>query len=51
MHKVMTVNYIYNKTGLDKGECSDENLHKAKAMVPKALEKYVERKSNNLFRM
>ncbi|XP_011500591.1 PREDICTED: transcription factor Dp-1 isoform X2 [Ceratosolen solmsi marchali] len=28
--------------GLDKGECSDENLHKAKAMVPKALEKYVE---------
>ncbi|XP_016839563.1 transcription factor Dp-1 isoform X2 [Nasonia vitripennis] len=28
--------------GLDKGECSDENLHKAKTMVPKALEKYVE---------
>ncbi|XP_015113951.1 transcription factor Dp-1 [Diachasma alloeum] len=28
--------------GLEKGECTEENLRKAKAMVPKSLEKYVE---------
>ncbi|XP_058791444.1 transcription factor Dp-1 isoform X2 [Phymastichus coffea] len=28
--------------GLDKGECTEENLQKAKSMIPKALEKYVE---------
>ncbi|KAJ8681481.1 hypothetical protein QAD02_017268 [Eretmocerus hayati] len=33
--------------GLDKGECSDENLQKAKAMVPKALEKYVEQMASS----
>lgn len=27
--------------GLDKGKCSDEDLEKAKSMVPKALEKYI----------
>jgi hypothetical protein len=31
-------------TGLDKGECSDADLHKAKGMVPKSLESYVVRK-------
>lgn len=30
--------------GLEKGECTDENLQKAKAMVPESLQKYVERK-------
>lgn len=29
--------------GLEKGECTEENLQKAKFMVPKSLEKYVER--------
>lgn len=29
--------------GLEKGECTEENLRKAKSMVPKSLEKYVER--------
>lgn len=28
--------------GLEKGECTEENLRKAKLMVPKSLEKYVE---------
>ncbi|XP_072767838.1 transcription factor Dp-1 isoform X2 [Anoplolepis gracilipes] len=28
--------------GLEKGECTEENLQKAKLMVPKSLEKYVE---------
>ncbi|KMQ91774.1 transcription factor dp-1 [Lasius niger] len=28
--------------GLEKGECNEENLQKAKLMVPKSLEKYVE---------
>ncbi|XP_032663606.1 transcription factor Dp-1 isoform X2 [Odontomachus brunneus] len=28
--------------GLEKGECTEENLRKAKSMVPKSLEKYVE---------
>ncbi|XP_043275028.1 transcription factor Dp-1 [Venturia canescens] len=28
--------------GLEKGECTDEDLQKAKSMVPKSLEKYVE---------
>lgn len=28
--------------GLDKGECTEENLEKAKSMVPKSLEYYVE---------
>ncbi|XP_033227091.1 transcription factor Dp-1 [Belonocnema kinseyi] len=28
--------------GLDKGECSSEDMQKAKLMVPKSLEKYVE---------
>ncbi|XP_015607811.1 transcription factor Dp-1 [Cephus cinctus] len=28
--------------GLEKGECSEEDLRKAKLMVPKSLEKYVE---------
>ncbi|XP_014483848.1 PREDICTED: transcription factor Dp-1 isoform X1 [Dinoponera quadriceps] len=28
--------------GLEKGECTEENLQKAKSMVPKSLEKYVE---------
>jgi hypothetical protein len=31
-------------TGLDKGECSEADLHKAKGMVPKSLESYVVRK-------
>lgn len=38
--------YIYVKyvvSGLEKGECTEENLQKAKLMVPKSLEKYVER--------
>lgn len=30
--------------GLDKGEISEENIRKAKSMLPKSLEKYVERK-------
>jgi len=33
----------YILVGLEKGECSEENLQKAKSMVPKSLEKYVER--------
>lgn len=44
---VYTVNYnnikCYSSLGLEKGECTDENLQKAKFMVPKSLEKYVER--------
>jgi hypothetical protein len=31
-------------TGLDKGECSESDLHKAKGMVPKSLASYVDRK-------
>jgi hypothetical protein len=31
-------------TGLDKGECSEADLQKAKGMVPKSLESYVARK-------
>jgi hypothetical protein len=31
-------------TGLDKGECSEADLQKAKGMVPKSLESYVVRK-------
>lgn len=31
-------------SGLEKGECTEEDLQKAKSMVPKSLEKYVERK-------
>jgi hypothetical protein len=31
-------------TGLDKGECSEADLHKAKGMVPKSLASYVVRK-------
>lgn len=37
-------------SGLDKGKCTDEDLEKAKSMVPKAMEKYVLRKyKSNLF--
>ncbi|XP_011304442.1 transcription factor Dp-1 isoform X3 [Fopius arisanus] len=32
--------------GLEKGECTEENLRKSKAMVPKSLEKYVEQLSS-----
>lgn len=32
--------------GLEKGECTEENLQKAKLMVPKSLEKYVEQLAN-----
>lgn len=31
-------------TGLDKGECTEEEIEKVKSMVPKSLESYVERK-------
>jgi hypothetical protein len=31
-------------TGLDRGECSEADLQKAKGMVPKSLENYVVRK-------
>jgi hypothetical protein len=31
-------------TGLDKGDCSEGDLQKAKGMVPKSLENYVVRK-------
>ncbi|CAH4002733.1 transcription factor Dp-1 isoform X2 [Pieris brassicae] len=34
--------------GLDKGECSEENLDKAKSMVPKSLECYVEQMARGL---
>lgn len=30
-------------SGLDKGECSEEEIERAKSMVPKSLESYVER--------
>ena len=30
--------------GLDKGECTEEDIEKVKSMVPKSLESYVERK-------
>lgn len=30
--------------GIDKGECTPENLEKIKSLVPKALEEYVIRK-------
>lgn len=29
--------------GLDKGECTEEDIEKVKSMVPKSLESYVER--------
>lgn len=31
-------------SGLDKGECSEEEIERGKSMVPKSLESYVERK-------
>ncbi|VVC97387.1 transcription factor Dp-1 isoform X1 [Leptidea sinapis] len=34
--------------GLDKGECSDEDIERAKSMVPKALECYVEQMAKGL---
>lgn len=34
---------IYYIPGLDKGECSEEDIERAKTMVPKSLEHYVER--------
>uniref|UniRef100_A0A1B6E6M2 Transcription factor n=1 Tax=Clastoptera arizonana TaxID=38151 RepID=A0A1B6E6M2_9HEMI len=34
--------------GLDKGQCSEEDLEKAKSMVPPALEKYVIQLANGL---
>lgn len=33
-----------NQIGLDKGECTYEDLERAKAMVPKSFQRYVERK-------
>lgn len=35
---------FYLCLGLDRGECTEEYLQKAKSMVPKALENYVVRK-------
>lgn len=39
----MHITHAISLLGLEKGECTEENLRKAKSMVPKSLEKYVER--------
>lgn len=44
--KIITVGFMFVKfsfSGLDKGECSEEEIERAKSMVPKSLESYVER--------
>lgn len=44
--KIGTVSFIFVGlffSGLDKGECSEEEIERAKSMVPKSLESYVER--------
>lgn len=33
-------------SGLDTGDCSPEDVERAKALVPKQFEKYIESKSN-----
>lgn len=36
--------------GLEKGECTEEDIEKVKSMVPKSLESYVERKYIYVYR-
>lgn len=43
-HLILMLKRLFWVAGLDKGEISEENIRKAKSMLPKSLEKYVERK-------
>lgn len=45
LKKIALINYCGNLfTGLDKGECTEEDIAKAKRMVPKSLDYFVESK-------
>ena len=38
--------FIFQLKGLDKGECTYDDIERAKTMVPKTFEKYIESKCN-----